>query len=377
MNEIYFVESQYLPNSASVNRLFAFALYLKKKGVKPHFYYLFPDRYRSKSQRYTEEFEFHYLWEGIIPNNKYLCTIVSLLKLRKCLKAEVPVYVYSLINCLYFLKKKHIKLYHECTENPNASGRVNNFVGKFLFSLYKKAVRECEALFVITPSLKQYYIDTTHINPQKVEVLNMIVDPQRFEKIYNVKVKDWISYCGTISEKKDGISYLIKSFAQIASKYPTYTLHIIGDYENDNTKCNVLHLIDKLQLKNRITLTGPVSPDKIPLLLAESRILALARPRQKEKAFGFATKIGEYLMTERPVVMTDVGNVKDYLEDGESVILSKPNDENDFAKKLAWAIENEVECYRIGKKGKQCALRFFNAEIEGEKIYKRIYVNPI
>ncbi len=373
-NEIFFVGTQYIPTSAATNRLFAFAHFLYGKGIKVHFFYLFPDKNCSKSDRYKDEFVFHYLWEGLPLKNKLICTASSLYQLRRYFEPDIPVYVYGLLNCLYFIRRNNnIKLYHEYTENPLDVGVVDNSIGRYLFKLYKQAVKQCDGLFVITPSLRDYYIEETGIDSQKVKVINMIVDEERFKGLDEVEPENRISYCGTISEEKDGVSYLIKSFAEISDEYKNYKLYIIGRFENKKTKKNVLELVKELNLDEKIVFTGPVKPDQMPILLKKSRLLALARPIQKQKAFGFATKIGEYLMTERPVVMTDVGNVKEYLIDGENVILARPNDEKDFAEKIRWVLQNKKAAEDIGKKGRDAAMQFFNSKIESDKIYKTIF----
>lgn len=374
MKELYIVEAAYIPTAASTNRLFAFGHELYKKGVKIHFFYLFPDRLCSKSDRYNDEFSFHYLWDDSPIKEKYFCTVRSILKLYRRIDEHVPVYAYAILNCLYFIgRKKGVRLYHEYTENPEVIGRINNSVGSLLYSLYKKAVKRVDCLFVITPSLKEYYVHEFNIEEDKVEVLNMVVDKHRFEGLDNVEISNTITYCGIISEAKDGVSYLIKAFALLLRKHKDVKLRLIGPFENEEVKQMVHSLIQKEEIQENVILTGPVSPNQMPALLKSSKILALARPRQKVDAYGFATKVGEYLMTERPVVMTDVGNVTDYLTDRENVILARPNDECDFADNLLWVLDHYEEAAVIGKKGKDVALRYFNSEIEADKIYKRIF----
>ncbi|MCR4828261.1 MAG: glycosyltransferase family 4 protein [Bacteroidales bacterium] len=374
MKELFVVESSFNPIAASTNRLFAFGQELVKRGVKVHFFYLIPNKNKEKSEKYTEIFSFHYLWEDSIFKNKYICTIISLIKLRRKMRPDIPVYVYALLNCLFFLVGKNgVRVFHEYTEHPNAVGKIHGLVGNVLFIFYGKAIRQISGLFVITPSLKKYYINEFGIDEQKVETLNMVVDPHRFDNLDGVLIQNWITYCGIISEAKDGISYLLKAYSIVRKEYPQFKLVIIGPFENEKTEDDVKCLINENALSEDVVLMGRVPSSRMPELLSQSKILALARPKQKQEAFGFATKIGEYLMTNRPVVMTDVGNVSDYLVDKEDVILARPNDECDLAEKLMWVIEHYDEATIIGNKGKQTALRFFNSEIEVDKIYKRIF----
>ena len=78
-------------------------------------------------------------------------------------------------------------------------------------------------------------------------------------------------------------------------------------------------------------------------------------------------------MTERPVVLTRVGAVENYLVDKENCILANPDDVDDFADKLIWTIDNYDTASQIGIKGKEVALTHFNSEIESNKIYDLIF----
>ena len=372
MNYLYIIDSAYIPTAAATNRLFAFAHSLSERGCKCRFYYLFPDNNLSKSERYTDEFEFVYLWEDWTVRNKYLNTLRSIRKFYKQMKPEIPVYVYSMINCLYFIQKRNIRIFHEQTENPDVVGRIEGIVGKCFFWLYKKAVKRIEFLFVITPALKDKYIKELGVDPAKIDVVNMTVDKNRFMNLSDYEPSDTISYCGYISEFKDGVSVLIRAFAIVHAKHPNYKLQIIGPFADNETERNLYALVESLGVKNNVVFTGPIAADTMPIRLKSSKILALARPDNLQAKYGFATKIGEYLMTGRPAVLTRVGAVEDFLQDKHDCILADPDNVDDFAEKLLWTIDNYEEAASIGKRGRETALRCFNSEIEAEKIYNRI-----
>lgn len=373
MTKLYFVETSYIPTAASTNRLFAFGLSLVKKGVSVKFIYLTPDSERHKSDRYTDVFEFEYLWDNNWFKNKYWSAFWSLSKLRKMMCSEIPIYVYSSLNFLPFIKKDGCEVFHECTENPNEVGRIHNFVGTWLYKKYIKAVQRVDGLFVITPSLKKLYEENYGIDSAKIEVLNMVVDPRRFDNLQYVEPVDEISYCGYVSEFKDGVSTLIDAFAKFIPTHPTFKLNLYGRFESEETYLKINNMISDLGLEGKVNLPGSVSPSDMPRLLRKSKILAIARPNNEQTKYGFATKIGEYLLAERPVVLTNVGDFGLYLNDGVDVIMAEPDNVDDFAKKLSWVADNYTEANLIARQGKQTALKLFNSEIEVEKIYNRIF----
>ena len=373
MKELYIVETSYIPTAAATNRLFAFGLSLVRKGVRVVYIYLIPNDSFDKSVRYTDVFEFVYLWDGNTIKNKFWCALWSLLKLRKMMSPEIPVYVYSSLNFFPFICRKGFKVYHEYTENPNVVGRINNFFGDWFYKQYIKALHIADCIFVITPSLKNLYVKAYGVPSDKIEVLNMVVDPRRFDKLEDIELQDEISYCGIISEYKDGIMCLIESFSKFSTTHLSYKLNLYGNFENEDIKNKVLNSIEKFGLLDKVNLSGLVSPEEMPLLLKKSKILALARPDNEQAKYGFATKVGEYLLTERPVVITDVGDFNLFLKDKVDVIMAKPDDSDNFAEKLSWVADHYIESEIIGKEGRKTALKLFNPEIETEKIYKRIF----
>lgn len=374
MKELYFLDSCYNATSAGTNRILAFALALQRKGVKVTIFYLFPYTNREKCERYNDILNFVYLWEDSPVSNKYFNTIRSMWIFYKLMTPEIPVYVYSLLNCLYFLrKKKGISLYHEYTENPEVIGKIGGFLGNYLYKKYKQSIPNLNGLFLITPALCNMYVNEFGANQDKTVLLNMIVDTKRFEEQTEVPITNTITYCGIISEYKDGVSVLIKAFAKVVAKHPDYILKVVGKFRDDTVKRNLYNLVEELNLIGKVIFVGSVHPQEMPTLLKSSKILALARPDNIQARYGFATKIGEYLMSERPIVLTRVGSFENYLKDKENCIFALPDNIDDFADKLIWAIDNYDTASQIGIRGKEVALAHFNSEIESNKIYDLIF----
>lgn len=368
MKELYVLSDSYVPSSAATNHLFAYARGMAEWGVKISIFFLHPYHNRDKYQgKIAPNVDIHYIWEDISIKNRYLRYIEAVRRFYSMMKPEVPVLVAGASSIVFILrKKKGIRLYHERTENPQ---RVKGLFG----GLYKRTIPKLDGMFVITPSLRHLFIDDYGIPSEKIVVTNMVVDTHRFDKLEDIKAEKTISYCGTISEWKDGVSYLIKAFAIVNRKYPDYKLVLMGGFENEETKILIMSLIEKLKLSDKIDFLGLIPSNEMPIKLKSSAILALSRPRQKEKAFGFATKIGEYLLSERPVVLTDVGDASFYLQDKKDVVFSLPNDEQDFASSLIWVIEHPNEAELIGKAGAKTAKKEFNYRIEAKKIVDTVF----
>ena len=202
----------------------------------------------------------------------------------------------------------------------------------------------------------------------------MIVDADRFRGIKKTSCKErYIAYCGTASNNKDGVDQLIKAFALVCKQHPDVKLHIIGKVPNKKDYSGNIQLIEELGIEDKIVFTGVVTADKMPQLLKDAEVLALARPDNLQAKYGFPTKLGEYLLTENPVVVTSVGDIPTFLKDGESALISEPSNARMFADKLLWALENSGDASKIGKAGAEIALNCFNSEIETKKIVNVLF----
>ena len=97
-------------------------------------------------------------------------------------------------------------------------------------------------------------------------------------------------------------------------------------------------------------------------------MLVLARPDNKQSEAGFPTKLGEYLATGKPVVVTRVGEIPEYLKDQENAFIASPGDAHNFAMKMKQVMNNYDDALKVGHKGQQLALTTFNSTYQGLKL---------
>jgi glycosyltransferase involved in cell wall biosynthesis len=86
--------------------------------------------------------------------------------------------------------------------------------------------------------------------------------------------------------------------------------------------------------------------------LCQASVLALARPSSLQAEAGFSTKLGEYLATGKPVVITRTGEIENYLKDDESAYLAPPDDMQAFAQRLHHALSHPDQARAVGQNGR-------------------------
>ena len=369
MGRFIVISSCFKPNTAPLNRLLSFLSAFDKAGVKTEMVFVYPDERRSKIQNHYMNVTVKYLWENSNLNNKYLLYAKSFWDIRKfvkTLKVEDNVFCFGCVQYLSIIVKSPANVYHERTEHPS----VVPAFPSFLQSSYLKACLKLKGLFVISNPLKKYFMN---LGVKNISVVNMTVDPSRFESIEKQTTPyPYIAYCGTASNNKDGVDDLIKAFAIVYREHPEYKLLIMGKAPTKGDESGNMDLVEKLEITDAVVFTGMIPASEMPQKLKNAEIVALARPDSLQAQCGFPTKLGEYLLTANPVVVTRVGDIPRFLKHKETALLSEQRDIESFAKNLLWAINHKEEAQMVGKAGKNVALVEFNNETEASKIIKKI-----
>jgi glycosyltransferase involved in cell wall biosynthesis len=210
----------------------------------------------------------------------------------------------------------------------------------------------------MTNPLIEYFRNEMHYGKPILHV-PMSVDIDRFQN-ESVQKKKHIVYCGELNDEKDGVGLLIEAFTYIASDYPEYSLLLIGSAQSKAKLEQYQHMVKDFGIVDRVMFLGKKSNDEMPSYLLEASILVLPRPNSIQAQHGFPTKLGEYLATGNPVIVTSVGEISRYLKDGVNAFIAKPGSVECLVAKFKELLEDQTSAIRIGINGKETALKYFN-----------------
>lgn len=369
--KLYILVWNFSYGSASGNRLLAYANSAAKKGLCAEIIALL--RFDKKDFNAHNDISI----KGLFPcriKNQIIAKFVSLFStfwfLLFKVKSEDRILLYAspeyLPLCLLLRRKQ---TYYEVTECPDLFRPRT-----YSWNYYKKLWKCLNGIFVISRNLKEYFEDYG-VAPEKVHVVNMIVEPSRFESVVrNMNVEKYIAYCGNINDdSKDGVRDLIASFVKYHEKYGDRKLYIIGPITSQEQKNEYDNYLKQLNALDNVVFTDAVSPSSIPQYFVDAEMLVLARPDNIQAKYGFPTKLGEYLLSGRPVVLTDVGNITIFLKDQRNAFIAKPGDIDSIAQKMIDVSANPNLAEVVAKLGKQTALRHFNSDKITDKILDCMY----
>ncbi|HHJ10637.1 MAG TPA: glycosyltransferase [Bacteroidetes bacterium] len=272
------------------------------------------------------------------------------------------IYSVSLFDHIFFylLKKAYrLRYINERNEYPQLIRQPE----KYKTFIYKALIlpwcfRLFDGMVIMTGSLIRFYKSYTK-KSCKILKIPMTVDFRRFE-CQAERNEKYIGYAGSLNCRKDGLDILIRAFHLIHSEFPEYYLRIVGDTENTKEKEFLRNLCSDLQIKDRVIFMGEKNRNEIPEFICMASLLVLPRPESKQAEGGFPTKLGEYLASGNPVVVSDVGEISEYLRDGQDAYFVEPGNTQDLANKIRLALSNYSEAERIGIEGKRTARHYFD-----------------
>ena len=158
------------------------------------------------------------------------------------------------------------------------------------------------------------------------------------------------------------IRFLLAAMEVVWAKYPNCSLVITG-----GTTEATLGPLAKGQ-GGMIRYAGYVDRRTLLQELSAASVLAIPLFDEFRSQARFPTKLGEYLATGRPVVTNKVGEVSNYLKDGESAWVLEPGNSDAFGKAICQVLSNQSKAHEIGQNGRKVAEREFHYSIYGPKL---------
>lgn len=364
MTSIKIICRRYSPGEAWTNRMLCYAKGLVESGYRVELCFLISDRFRNDFIFPIKDVIINNLWE----RDSWLCQkirglsyLININKVKNLVNQDDIVLMFD-AGGLYVNQvrrsKKNCHIICEITEHPDIifyRYRPHNCAVKHVLNKLKKT----DCIFTITHSIKDYLIKNG-IEKDRIRVVSIFVDFSRFSQLEKTSHNNSIAYCGTLGFKKDGVDLLIKAFAIFIKNHPDYHLSLYGRGENDSTITKLKDLCVELSIQDHVVFHGYTKYEEMPQALVNASILALSRPRNVQNTYGFPTKLGEYLATGNPVVVTSVGEIPLFIKDGINGFLSEPGNVYSFAEKLSQVADNYEEAKKVGQLGYEAALKFFS-----------------
>lgn len=231
---------------------------------------------------------------------------------------------------------------------------------------YRTILKLFSGYISMTGNLLKYYrslVDRPGI------LVSSITDLSRFENIRKIPAEkaSKIVYMGNMELSKDNVDNIIYAVSVLRDYRYDFHLYLYGR-PNARDKRLLESIIESEKLSEYVTF-GFAQFDEVPLILAQADILVSSQPLTVRAEGGFPTKLGEYLMSGTPVLLTDVGETSRFFKDREEMFFAKPESPTDFADKLKFIIDNYNTALTVAANGKRLIEENYSHTAAGKRIH--------
>jgi glycosyltransferase involved in cell wall biosynthesis len=268
------------------------------------------------------------------------------------------VYIYAFKLLSRLLKKKIFIDKSEFPVTRKSKFKAIRFLGDYAF-------RGLDGIIVMTEELAKFYATVTD-KKTRIFLLPMTVDSKRFDVQEALEKETYIG-CVFGVHNRDCIGDTIKAFNEFDRdrKYGPVFLYLAGDLEGLYAATSELKTLELGNKKEFIRFLGAIKHSEMPSFLKNATCL-VSTPRRYSSG-GFPTKLGEYLASGTPVIITKVGEIGNYLTD-KDCFFAASGDVTSIAEMMEKVFSDLPNSIVIGANGKNVAEKRFSADSYVEEL---------
>lgn len=206
-----------------------------------------------------------------------------------------------------------------------------------------------------------------------VDKFNPNVNYNRILKTYKLKKGKIVLYVGSF-RKWHALDKILSAAKLIWEIDRDVRFLLVGDGEMlDHCK----NKVRKMKIKN-VIFTGSIEHDKLPAYINASTVcIALFDPKfklfKKCDYFFSPIKVQEYKACAKPIVASNMGNLKKIVKHGINGLLVNPEDIDEIVKAIIFLIKNRNVAKNMGRINRKEVVEKYKWDTINKKILKRIF----
>lgn len=198
--------------------------------------------------------------------------------------------------------------------------------------------------------------------PNIDELLNYSIDP-------SIKKEDndfILFYFGVISQRR-GIHTVFEALKILVTPIPNIKLLLIGPIDK-NEQTEMLELMENSIIKKHIIYHPWKDISLLPSFLQISDICLSPILKNDQHESGVANKIFQYMLFERPIIVSDCKPQKEIVETDNCGLSFKSEDVDDLVDKITQLYNDRELCSKFGFNGKAAVESKYNMKTIGENL---------
>lgn len=175
----------------------------------------------------------------------------------------------------------------------------------------------------------------------------------------------YLFHAGSLSTQKDGIIAVVQAYANAAVELRKMSIRLDLVFTNNKTLTNVWEKIKQIlitdNLWGQLKITGYLGESELQSYLRHACALIINKPPCLQNNFNFPTKLGDYLLSGRPVIAAAKGiELNNFIVNDVNGCIVPPNDVQEMSKALVNLCLNTEKADELGAAGQELALKLFD-----------------
>ncbi|MCP4883398.1 MAG: glycosyltransferase family 4 protein [Flavobacteriales bacterium] len=184
--------------------------------------------------------------------------------------------------------------------------------------------------------------------------------------LYEKKTYDLI-YCGAVTELR-GAFEILKAVNSIKETLPEIKVLILGKYYPLSLKEDLYDYINKNNLQDHIELKNAVPYNEVAKYYQLSKIGLVLLKKVKTFEVSMPIKIFEYMAFGLPIIGSDFGHIKDYIEKDSCGITVSPDDTESIGAAVLSLLKDHDLYQKLSENGLKASLTKYRWELEFDKL---------
>ena len=212
----------------------------------------------------------------------------------------------------------------------------------------------------------------SHCRPDcKIVKVPILVDYDKFKLDDKSEEEDipYIFHSGTLFEQKDGILGMFEAFGKVCQTIDKPVRFVLtGNLSSSPHSNEIAALIDKYDLNDKVTYTGYLSTEELRDRLSRASLVVINKKFTQQNHYCFSTKLGEYMASAKPVIITRIGEAMNWLVDGDNAYIIEPEDNDALSKAVCHVFNHLDEAKAIGKRGQEFCRTHFDYRAQSKTL---------
>lgn len=293
----------------------------------------------------------------------------------------ILLFIPEVISLYKLIKKEHVNIVH-CNGSWQIKGVIAGRLARakviwhlndtqmpaFVNIIFKLlASHFCDAFIAASERVRAYYLSDKKYLKKQLTIIQAPVDTSIFDP-YKVKENKKIAQFQGIKivtianlNPIKGIEYFIKMVSILNTQYNNLFFFVVGLHLSSQKKYSekILKLAEKLKLKN-LYFYG--QSDNIPSVLKAADIYVCTSIAEASPI-----SVWEAMAMAKPIVTTNVGDVAQFIKNGENGFVVPIKDAVAVAEKIALLIKDEELRRKLGSNARKVAIKYLDIEICAKK----------